>query len=149
MLDRPDDVRRAVEPDPLRLEPAAELVVLGELPVAVVGDVEVEVAVVVVVEERPARRPVGPVDPGRLADVAERAVAVVQEEDVRAVVAEEDVGVAVVVDVADDDPVAEPREAEARLTRSRPGTGCRPGSCRAGSGPSWAVPRGRSVAVAK
>ena len=44
----------------------------------------------------------------------ERAVAVVEVEDVRAVVAEEDVRVAVVVDVADDDPVAEAREAQAR-----------------------------------
>ena len=34
-------------------------VVVRELPVPVIGDVEVEVAVVVVIEERPARRPAG------------------------------------------------------------------------------------------
>ena len=90
------------------------VVVAGILPLAVVGDVDVEVAVVVVVEHRPAGRPVRLVDPGRLADVVEGAVAVIEVEDVRAVVAQEDVLVAVVVDVADDDPVAEAGEAEAR-----------------------------------
>ena len=44
----------------------------------------------------------------------ERPVAVVEVEDVWSVVAEEDVRIAVVVDVADDDPVAKPREPEPR-----------------------------------
>ena len=54
VLRRADDIRRAVAPDYLRLEPTTELVVLGELPDAIVGDVEVKVTVVVVVQECPA-----------------------------------------------------------------------------------------------
>jgi len=107
VLGGPDGVWRAVAPEPVWLEPTTEPVILGELPDAVVGDVEVEVAVVVVVEERPARGPVGSVDPRRLADVPERPVAIVQEEDVRSVVTEKDVRIPVVVDVADDAPVSE------------------------------------------
>ena len=41
----------------------------GSFQLTVIGHVEVEIAVVVIVEERPAGGPVGPVDPGRLADI--------------------------------------------------------------------------------
>ena len=57
---------------------------------------------------------------------AKRAVAVIEIQGVGTVVAEEDVGVAVVVDVAGDDPVAEPGEAQARCSRSRRETGRSP-----------------------
>ena len=107
-LDRP---RRRVEPD-LLLGVADPVMVFGIIPAAVVGHVDVEVSVVVVIEHGAAGRPVGCVDAGRLADVLERAVAVIEVQDVRAVVAQEDVLVAVVVDVAGDDAVAEAAEAE-------------------------------------
>src|SRR5262249_30011651 len=97
--------------------PLAVAVVVWEPPVPVVGDVKVEVAVVVVVEEGPAGGPTRAVDPGGPTDVLERPIAAIAIEDVVAVVAQEDVRIAVVVDIADDDPVAEPREAQA----GRPG----------------------------
>ena len=61
VFDRPDVPRRAEERDPVV---AAAMGIAGIDPIAVVGDVDVQVAVVVVVEHRPARGPVRPVDPG-------------------------------------------------------------------------------------
>ena len=139
---RADEVGRAIQADPPRLELAAEDVVLGQLPDAVLGDVEVEVAVVVVVEPGPARGPSGSVDPGRGADVAEGAVAVIEVQGVAAVVAEEDVGIAVVVDVRRRRCRGRIPRSQGRRTRSRPGI-FRPRGCGRGD---W-DPCGRSRAA--
>src|SRR5262249_52178622 len=101
---RPDPLGLAIDPDTLGLV-AAEDVVVRKLPVAVVGQIEIQVAIVIIIEERAAGGPVGPVDAGGLADVAERAVAIVEKQGVGTIVAEEEVGIAVVVDVAGQDAV--------------------------------------------
>ena len=83
----------------------------GPLPVA--GDVEVEVAVAVVIEEGGPRRPGGPSAAEASFGLAERAVAVVEVQDVGAEVGQEEVGEAVVVHVAGGHAVAEPPVADA------------------------------------
>ena len=90
------------------------MMVFGIDPAAVVGHVDVQKAIIVVIEHGAAGRPVGRVDAGLLADVLEGAVAVIEVQHVDAVVAQEDVLVAVVVDVAGDDAVAEAAVAQAR-----------------------------------
>ena len=52
--------------------------------------------------------------PASLADVPEGAIAVIEKEYIRAVIAEEDVLVAIVVDISDDDAMAVSGEAQAR-----------------------------------
>ena len=71
--------------------------------VDVVRDDQVQLAVAVVVEERRGDGPVEIVQPGFLCDVAEGAVAIVEEEFDAAVAAHQHIGQAVVVDVADGD----------------------------------------------
>ena len=94
---------------------AAEPIVVRQLPLTIIAHIKVEVAIVVIVEERPAHRPVRTADSRSLADIPERAFAVIEKKHIRAVVAEEDVLVAVVVDVSDDDAMAISGEPQARL----------------------------------
>lgn len=78
---------------------------LVETVVEVVGDVEVEPAVAVVIEEAGRRAPAGVPDASRRRDVFEAAVAPVAPELVRAVIREVKIDVAIVVDVAGRDAV--------------------------------------------
>ena len=138
-------MRDAVGPYVLR---AADLHIVWHLPLSIIRHVQVEVAIVVVVEEGAARGPVGTADTRNLADVLERAVAIIEIQHIHAVIAEEDVLVAVVVDVADHDAVAVARESKARrfghfLKAVAAQVLVEP------IGPIPAVPSGRSVPVAK
>ncbi len=111
VLGRADVPGRTEERDPLV---AAAMLILRVDPIPIVRDVNIQVAVVVIIEHRPAGGPARPVNAGRTTHVPERAVAVVEVQDIRPVIAQEDIRVGVVVDVADDDPVAEPSVSEAR-----------------------------------
>src|SRR5262249_46781305 len=116
VFDWADPLRLTIHPDLFRLV-AAENVVGREVPVTVSGQVEIEVAVIVVIQEGATGGPAGPVDPGRFTDIAKRAVAVIEEKHIRAVVAQEDVLVAVVVDIGGENPMTEARDSEPRSVR--------------------------------
>src|SRR6185437_15720153 len=80
---------------------------IAGVPGRIVADVEVEVAVVVEVGEGGRRRPVAvAAQPGARRDIPERAIALVAIERVGAPAGDEEVRVAIVVDVADGDAVA-------------------------------------------
>ena len=81
------------------------------------GDVDVEVAVAVRVEERRAGVPAGRLEAGLARDVRERAVALVSIEDVRAEAGHEDVRPAVAVESATNAPV--PQRRRRRRPRGR------------------------------
>ncbi len=110
---RTDRERRAGDPD-VPLHVPAELVRARLGPLAVTRDVEVEPAVAVVVEERRAEAPEVDQGAANRRGVAERAVAVVEVQDVGAEVRQVEVGLAVIVDVAHGHAVAEAAEAHAR-----------------------------------
>ena len=109
--------RRAVGPPQARELEALDLVDLGG-PGDVVADEQVEVAVVVDVEERRAGEPaVGALGVGGLGDVLEVALAVVAEQMAAADGRDVEVGVAVVVVIADGDALAVEGLVEAGLLR--------------------------------
>ena len=97
---------------------------IGARPASDVVDVvdyhQVEPAVGVVIDEAGRCTPGGIVQASLLGDVGERAVAVVPEQPDSAVFGEEDIGPAVVVDVADRHPHAVAGDVEAR-TRAHVG----------------------------
>ena len=104
---------RAIRPY-LFLGIAAERVGTLVGPLAVGGDVQVEAAVTVVVEHRRPRGPERGTESGVRRGIAEGAVAVVQIQDVRSQVRQEQVGPSIVIDVADGQPMAEAPETDAR-----------------------------------
>ena len=107
--------RRPVGPADARELKALDLVDLGR-PGDVVADEQIEIAVVVDVEERRAGEPaVGALGVGRLGDVVEVPLAVVAEEMAAADGRDVEVGVAVVVVVADGDALAVKRLVEPGL----------------------------------
>ena len=126
-----DRFGRAVDPDLGRVihqrqrRTFAVAIVVRQLPEPVVGDVKVEVSVAIEVEEGCARGPAGRAHACRRAGILKRPVAIVAIEDIRAVVAEEHVLVAVVINIADRDPMAKaanpsPEDAVASSKRLSP-----------------------------
>ena len=87
----------------------------GRLDVA--GDVEIQIAVAVGVEERAARAPAAGGHSGAGGHVLERAVAAVAEQGVRAPVRDVEIETAVAVEIADARAAAPRREVDARLLR--------------------------------
>ena len=88
--------------------------VFGIIPAPVVRHINIKKSIVIIIEHRPAGRPVGCVDPRLFADVFIRTVAVIEVELVGPIVTQEDVLIAVVVDVAADDAVAKAAKSQSR-----------------------------------
>ena len=105
VLDRLDCPRRGVEEDSFFLVAYCD-VVFRKAPAAVVGHIDVQVAVIVVVQHGATGGPVGCIDSGRVADVLECPVAVVQVKHVGPVIAQKHILIAVVVNISHDDAVA-------------------------------------------
>ena len=80
----------------------------------IVRHVEIKIPIVVVIEESPTAGPIEATDARVFGNIFESTVTVVEEKHIRAVIAEEDVLIAIVVDVAHHDAVAKTCESKAR-----------------------------------